>query len=139
MQTADLPPGLPPDVAAYLVAAAEYLMEVEGFVPESEAAARLWLEAHTQEVGECAQANMRDLWNKIYNRQDVLDEVCAHISAVTHTAINAARDPNAPRQFQPRYVAYCNSRGVDDPSKMFEIDGNSNVGYLCWRLTPTPP
>lgn len=126
-------PILPVDVAAYLIQAAEALAEKKGFVPQSIEEMSQWLSYHTQEIGTLAKSAMQEFVSKMLSNEKMMDAACEHVGAQVHAQINAQKSPSKAKSWNPRYLAYCKSQGVDNPDEMMTRDGGSMVNYLCWK------
>lgn len=117
---------LPPDVAAYLVAAATDLAQETGFTPSSERSLRTWMEANRVEIGKRAQDKMERLRSMLLEGGEAVEVIKEKLCEAVYNRI--PRPEKA--RWNPRYVAYAAEHGCD-PDEMLKRDGNM-VNFLCW-------
>jgi hypothetical protein len=121
---------LPPDVAAYLTAAARELMEEQQFEPNAERDLRTWLQCERRTICERALEKMHGLIEAVLTRQEVKDAVCEFIGAQVYHRIRDAIPADAARRWQPRFLAYAASQGLT-PEAVLKRDGNM-TNFICW-------
>lgn len=129
---------IPPDVAAYLIAAARELMVEQDFAPASERDLRTWLECERRTICERALEKMHGLIESVLCDPQVKAAACEFIGAQVYQRIRDTIPADAAQRFQPRFVAYAESQGMT-PAEVLKRDG-SMTNFICWASSnPSKP
>lgn len=129
---------IPPDVAAYLIAAARELMAEQQFEPNAERDLRTWLQCERVRICERALEKMHGLIESVLCHPERKRLVCEHIGAQVWQRLRDTIPADAPQRFQPRFVAYAASQGMT-PAEVLKRDGNM-TNFICWASSnPSKP
>lgn len=117
---------IPPDVAAYLIAAATDLAKEQDFQPDSERSLRTWMEANHVGIGQRAKDKMDRLRDMLLGGGEQVEVIKEALSKEVYNRIPKPAQP----KWNPRYVAYAAENGCT-PEEMLKRDGNM-VNFICW-------
>ncbi|MDJ0648259.1 MAG: hypothetical protein QNJ60_06075 [Xenococcaceae cyanobacterium MO_188.B19] len=81
-------PSLESDQSAYLLEAIAEVAKELNFKPETQADLALWLESNYSRIIEAAIFNQRNLINKVFGDEEVLDKISEIISTQVYSQIN---------------------------------------------------
>lgn len=121
---------IPPDVAAYLIAAARELMAEQQFEPNAERDLRTWLQCERVRICERALEKMHGLIESVLCHPERKRLVCEHIGAQVWQRLRDTIPADAAKRWQPRFVAYAASQGLT-PEAVLKRDGNM-TNFICW-------
>lgn len=129
---------IPPDVAAYLIAAARELMAEQQFEPNAERDLKTWLQCERVRICERALEKMHGLIESVLCHPERKAAVCEFIGAQVWQRLRDAIPADAAQRFQPRFVAYAASQGMT-PAEVLKRDGNM-TNFICWASrNPSKP